>query len=103
MATQPRPRTDPPPPPPPSTRSERIRLLAVFGNAVVDADFCERFMQNPIATTEAALDDALSPYERYVLDGIQQLPQDQRNELCNRFMTARGGRNCPNPPCPSPI
>jgi hypothetical protein len=86
----------------PGTQNEKLRILAVFGNAIVDPVFRDAWLDEPIALATTVL-GPLSPYEEETLARVMKLTDQQKAEIREAYAVLYSRVDCPRPPCPEPL
>jgi len=86
----------------PATQNEKLRVLALYGNAIVDPGFLDSWLANPIAAATGVL-GPLSPYEEEAFGRLTQLNPQEKDEIKNLYAQMQSRVDCPRPPCPEPL
>ncbi len=86
----------------PATQQEKLRVLAVYGNAIVDPDFRDALLENPVRAAASVL-GPLTPYEQEKIGALEELTGSEKEELKFHLGLAYGDVDCPRPPCPEAL
>lgn len=85
-----------------ATQQEKLRILAVYGNAIVDEAFREALLSHPVEAAASVL-GPLTPYEEETIGRVAALEESEKLEVRCLYQLMQGRIDCPRPPCPEEL
>ena len=82
-----------------ATQQEKLRILAVYGNAIVDEAFREALLSHPVEAAASVL-GPLTMYEAESIGRLAELEESDKREVKCLLYVMHGRIDCPRPPCP---